>query len=89
MKITSVFENGEAIPEEYACDGRNINFPIHIMDIPMETKSIALIFDDPDSIEVTGKVFTHWTVWNIPAETSKIEEISLPEGAREAMNDLK
>jgi hypothetical protein len=51
------------IPSKYTCDGDNINPPLTIKNIPKQTKSLALIVDDPDAPSGT---FDHWITWNIP-----------------------
>jgi len=61
------------IPSKYTCDGENVNPPLSIKDIPDGTKSLALIFEDPDA----GEIFDHWIVWDIvPSEI--IKENSVP-----------
>jgi Raf kinase inhibitor-like YbhB/YbcL family protein len=75
LKIDSpAFKNEEPIPSQYTCEGANINPPLTIGDIPDETKSLALIMEDPDAPNGT---FDHWLVWNIPV-TNRIEEKSDP-----------
>jgi len=75
MKIYSpAFDNNDQIPEKYTCDGENVNPPLRIEDLPKNTKSLALIVDDPDS--ASGS-FTHWMVWDIPPNTD-ISENSVP-----------
>jgi Raf kinase inhibitor-like YbhB/YbcL family protein len=51
------------IPLKYTCEGENINPEIDIAELPEETKSMALIVDDPDAPNGT---FVHWVMWNIP-----------------------
>ena len=81
MKLSSPeFKNGYAIPSEYTCDGKNIPPELIIEDIPENTKTLALIMDDPDAPSGT---FVHWLVWNIPKETKGIkkgEKIFYPQG---------
>jgi len=69
-----LFDIGEKIPEKYTCDGKDVNPPLEIKDIPQNTKSLALIVDDPDAPSGT---FTHWVVYNIPPK-GRIEEDSKP-----------
>lgn len=78
MKISSpAFAESESIPQKYSCDGDKINPPLSFSGMPENTKSLALIVDDPDAPAGT---FTHWTVWNIKPDTMGIAENSVPEG---------
>lgn len=82
MEITSIaFKNGEPIPRKYTCQGENINPLLAIQDAPVETKSFALIMDDPDAPMGT---FIHWVVWNIASDTNVIPENSVPQGGIQA-----
>lgn len=69
-----LFDINEEIPEKYTRDGEDVNPPLEIKDIPQNTKSLALIVDDPDAPSGT---FTHWVVYNIPPK-GRIEEDSKP-----------
>jgi len=81
VKITSsAFEHNTMIPSKYTCEGRNINPPLSIKDIPAGAKSLALIVDDPDA---PMKTWVHWTAWNINPDISEIAENSIPEGCIE------
>lgn len=62
------------IPVKYTCSGENINPEISISGIPAETKSLALIMDDPDA---PSGDFVHWVMWNILTD-GKISENSAP-----------
>lgn len=42
-----------------------LSFPINIEDAPKGTKSFAIIFDDPDSVNVCGYIWIHWLVANL------------------------
>ena len=86
MKLTitsSAFKNNEMIPSLYTCDGSNINPPLKIAWLPEDTRSVALIMDDPDA---PGGTWVHWVLWNIPAKTS-IEENAVP--GMQGLNDFK
>ena len=75
MHITSTaFEHQGRIPAKYTCNGKNINPPLQIEDIPNGTQSIAIIVDDPDA---PGKTFQHWLIWDIEP-TNEISENSAP-----------
>ena len=79
MKELSVkspaFEENKQIPKKYSCDGNDINPPLSIEGVPKETKTLALLMDDPDAPSGT---FDHWVVWNIPRSTVKIGENTVP-----------
>ena len=79
MKIeSSAFQNGSEIPRKYGYKKDNINPPISIKEIPDETKSLALIMDDPDAMGAVGKIGVHWIVWNIDPSNLEIKENSIP-----------
>lgn len=81
MKLSSpIFENGQAIPSEYTCDGADISPALNFSGIPKNAKSLALIMDDPDAPMGT---WVHWVIWNIPPNItgfSKGEKITFPQG---------
>jgi hypothetical protein len=64
---SSAFEDNQTIPSQYTCDGANVSPPLSFRNIPGNTKSLALIMDDPDAPMGT---WVHWLVWNIPANTT-------------------
>ena len=69
------FQPNNQIPKKYTCDGEDKNPPLTIDGVPKESKSLALIVDDPDAPYGT---FDHWVVWDIPPSTTKIAEHSVP-----------
>lgn len=71
LNIKSAFEDGGFIPKEYTADGRDISPPLIIENVPPETETLAIIVDDPDA---PGGAFTHWLLWNIPAESTEISK---------------
>lgn len=60
--ISTVFSHNGHIPPQYTCEGKNINPPLIVENIPDGTKTLALIVEDPDA---PRGVFTHWIMWNI------------------------
>ena len=60
--ISTVFSHNGHIPPQYSCEGKNINPPLIVENIPDGTKTLALIVEDPDA---PRGVFTHWIMWNI------------------------
>lgn len=91
FELTSpAFGDGGPIPREYGYAERNVNPPLRVAGVPDEAVSLALVVDDPDAAEPAGKVWDHWLVWNIPAETAEIPEDWDPGsvGASEGQNDF-
>jgi hypothetical protein len=74
LQLTSTaFQEGATIPQKYTCDGKNLSPQLDWSAAPGQTKSFALIVDDPDAPVGT---FVHWVVYNLPATLT-----GLPEGA--------
>jgi len=72
LKIESpAFKEGELIPSKYTCDGENLSPPLYWKNAPKETKSFALINDDPDA---PNGDWVHWVIYNIPALTHELKE---------------
>ncbi len=83
MQLSSpVFERGKSIPSLYTCQGKDINPPLVISDVPKNTKSLVLIMDDPDVPPAVRKdgMWVHWVVFNIPPDTKNIKENTVPPG---------
>lgn len=72
------FEDSTPIPAEYSCTGRNVPPPLRWENVPAETRSLAVVVDDPDAV---GGLYIHWVVTGIPPSTSEIVEGALPAGA--------
>ncbi|MGC9490353.1 MAG: YbhB/YbcL family Raf kinase inhibitor-like protein [Thermovirgaceae bacterium] len=68
---SAAFEDGGRIPLEYTCDGKDISPALQWEGEPEDTRSFALVMDDPDAPVGT---FSHWILWNIPRETHSIPE---------------
>lgn len=74
MVTSAAFRQGEYIPLKYSCEGENVNPPLEIAGFPPETKTLAIIMEDPDT---EHGVFDHWLVWNIPPDRP-VEENNAP-----------
>lgn len=91
--LESVFARHEAIPHRYTCEGDDVSPPLVWTGAPDGTRVFALIVDDPDAPDPRAPMTTwvHWVLYDIPGETSRLEEgvrpQDLPRGAREGRND--
>lgn len=92
MRISSpAFAHNDAIPRQYTCEGGDINPPLRISDVPEDTKSLALICDDPDAAtdpNGPGHTFDHWVLWNIPPALQEISENHTPQTAVTGLNSV-
>ena len=91
FQLTSTaFETENSIPSKFSCEGRNISPELSWSPPPAETKSLALIMHDPDAPIEGG--YTHWLVYNIPANVNHLPENvpnqnRLPGGGMQGKND--
>jgi Raf kinase inhibitor-like YbhB/YbcL family protein len=91
LELTSpALQEGATIPRQYTADGRNVSPPLRWQEPPAGTGSLALICEDPDAPRGT---FTHWVVFNLPAESRELgeavpAEATLPQGAAQGANDF-
>lgn len=87
LKISSpAFRNNGGIPVRFTCDGANVNPALLIENVPANTKSLALIVDDPDAPAGT---FVHWLLWNIDPATKEIRENLDLKEAKQGLNDFR
>lgn len=92
ITITStVFTEGDMIPRDYTCDGRDLSPPLSWTGAPEGTKSLALICDDPDAPVGT---WVHWVLFNIPATANELPQSMPPDkiledGSRHGINDFR
>ncbi len=89
--VSPAFEPGGMIPSEYTCDGADISPPLECQNIPPDTKSLALICDDPDAPVGT---WVHWVLYNWPASEARFPENIPPKkelenGAQQGINDFR
>ena len=67
----AAFADGGLIPAKFTCEGASVSPELRWSDAPANTRSYALIVDDPDAPVGT---FTHWVLVDIPAERSSLAE---------------
>jgi Raf kinase inhibitor-like YbhB/YbcL family protein len=97
MQITSTtFAEGQPIPQKYTCQGQDISPSLKWTNAPADTKSYALIADDPDAPDPRAPKMTwvHWVLYDLPATTTELAEDvtkapTLSNGAKQGINDFK
>jgi hypothetical protein len=83
MQLTSPsFDNQKDMPKKFTCDGEDISPALEWSDVPAETKSFALIVDDPDAPDPANPKMTwvHWILYNIPATVRSLPEAGKKQG---------
>jgi Raf kinase inhibitor-like YbhB/YbcL family protein len=84
MRLTSpAFADGEEIPRDHACTGRDRSPALAWAEVPADTRSLALIVDDPDAPRGT---FTHWLAWGMDPGAGGLAEGERPQ--HEGRNDF-
>jgi Raf kinase inhibitor-like YbhB/YbcL family protein len=88
---SSAFAEGESIPTKYTCEGDDVSPPLAWSNVPVGTRSLALIVDDPDAPDPKApkRTWVHWVLYEIPANATGLPEgaAALPTGTREGVND--
>lgn len=87
---STAFQDREMIPPQYTCDGEDVSPPMTWLGVPEEAKTLALIFEDIDSVE---GVWSHWVVFDVPPGVNMLPEgvppsKSLPQGGLQGRNDF-
>jgi Raf kinase inhibitor-like YbhB/YbcL family protein len=85
---STAFADGAPIPVKYSCQGNDISPPLLWEGAPAQTKSFALICDDPDA---PGRTWVHWVFYNLPSSLSSLSDNTpktgaLPNGAAQGLN---
>lgn len=85
------FRNGEFIPAKYTGKGEDVSPPLEWADVPENTKSFALISDDPDAPMGT---WVHWVIYDIPADKRSLPENVrkdkvLDDGSKQGITDFR
>lgn len=85
---SSAFVQNAPIPLKYTCDGQDISPPLSWRGAPSNTRSFAVIADDPDAPMGT---WIHWLLFDIPATASSLpaaipQTATLTDGSRYGTN---
>lgn len=92
LELTSpAFREGQPIPVKHTCQGTDLSPALQWNAPPPNTKSLALICDDPDAPAGT---WVHWVLYNLPANLTGLPEKvpatdTLENGARQGVNDFR
>jgi Raf kinase inhibitor-like YbhB/YbcL family protein len=96
LTLTSTaFSDGGEIPSKYTCQGEDVAPPLAWKGVPANTRSLALIVDDPDAPDPSAPRMTwvHWVLFNLPPAATGLPEGAtaedLPPGAGQGLNDWK
>lgn len=90
MRLASTaVRHGQPLPAAHSGDGENRSPDLAWSEIPVETRSFALVVDDPDA---PRGVWVHWVLFNLPADAVELaagvpRATELPSGARQGVND--
>jgi hypothetical protein len=94
IQLTSpVFSHNDSIPSTYTCDGRDISPALSWNNLPENTKSLALIVEDPDAPDPKAPrmIWVHWILYNLPAASTGLAENAgrgdLPANTLEGLNN--
>jgi hypothetical protein len=84
------FQSGDNIPKKFSCEGEDISPQLEWSNYPSETKSFALICEDPDA---PGGTFTHWIIYDIPTSRNSFpenvpNELDVFDGVKQGKNNF-
>ena len=87
---SAAFKEGSAIPVRFTCQGEDVSPALAWTEPPAGTRSLVLIAEDPDA---PGGVWTHWVVFNLPAQTRALavnrpKQGQLPGGGLQGRNSF-
>lgn len=72
FKLTiPAFANGGLIPKLHTCDGADISPSVEWSDAPSDSRSLALIMDDPDAPSGT---WNHWLVYDLAPSVKSLAQ---------------
>ena len=98
MKFTlssSSFDHQGTIPRKHTCEGGDVAPALAWAGVPANTKTLALIVDDPDAPDPRAPrtTWVHWVLYNLPPNAGGLPEgaasAALPSGTLEGINDWR
>ena len=86
MRLESAaFAEGQPIPEKHSKDGADASPALSWSGLPPDTKSLALVCDDPDAPRGT---WVHWVIADLPATLTGLPE-GVPKGERPKLGGVQ
>jgi len=77
MQLTSTaFEEYHPIPQRYTGEGEDLSPELRWSDVPVGTRSFALVCEDPDAPkrQPNDPPFVHWLIYDLSPNTSLLPE---------------
>jgi Raf kinase inhibitor-like YbhB/YbcL family protein len=72
LKLTiGAFPEGALIPALFTCEGADVSPSLEWSGAPDQTKSFAIVMDDPDA---PGGTWTHWVLFDLPASVHSLAQ---------------
>lgn len=81
------FDAEASIPTEFTCDGEDVSPPLEWTAPPDGTESLVLLVEDPDA--PVPKAFTHWILFNLPADAQQLPRHYRTEDPHPSANGLE
>ncbi len=69
--IITGFAEGGTIPNLQSCEGADLSPSLEWSGEPRDSRSFAIIVDDPDA---PGGTWNHWLLWDIPASVHALAQ---------------
>ena len=91
--MSQAFTHEGEIPTRHTCEGEDVSPPLSWSWVPDDTRSFALIVDDPDAPDPKApqRTWVHWVLYNIPRDTRELPQgvtrETLPPETGEGVND--
>ena len=65
---SSHFTDLGQMPSTYTCEGQDVSPQLSWSNVPADTKSLALIVDDPDAPDPAAPkmMWVHWVLYDLP-----------------------
>src|SRR3954451_21105695 len=79
------FANGQQIPVDYTCDGRDVSPKLLWRGVPPQAAEVAILVEDPDA---PSGIFVHWTAWGISPRLRGLPDNANPSAFQQGKNSF-